>query len=63
MGKNVKLTTTRGVIAVMLSVCLIYLFVTNTTDHITEYITLYMVLMNYLYGREQHDAENGISNK
>lgn len=63
MGKNVKLTTTRGIIAVMLSICLIYLFVTNTTGHITEYITLYMVLMNYLYGREQHDAENGNSNK
>lgn len=63
MGKNVKLTTTRGIIAVMLSICLIYLFVTNTADHITEYITLYMVLMNYLYGREQNDAENGNSNK
>lgn len=63
MGKNVKLTTTRGIIAVMLSICLIYLFVANTTDHITEYITLYMVLMNYLYGREQNDAENGNSNK
>jgi hypothetical protein len=62
MGKNVKLTTTRGIIAVMLSICLIYLFVTNTADHITEYITLYMVLMNYLYGREQHDA-NGDNNK
>ena len=62
MGKNIKLTTTRGIIAVMLSICLIYLFVTNTTDHINEYITLYMVLMNYLYGREQHDT-NGDSNK
>lgn len=63
MGKNIKLTTTRGIIAVMLSICLIYLFVTNTTDHITEYITLYMVLMNYLYGRDHNDAENGNSNK
>lgn len=62
MGKNIKLTTTRGIIAVILSICLVYLFITETTAHITEYITLYMVLMNYLYGRDTDNA-NGDSNK
>ena len=63
MGKNIKLTTTRGIIAVILSICLVYLFVTETTAHITEYITLYMVLMNYLYGRDSDNMQNGDSNK
>lgn len=57
MGKNVKLTTTRGIIAVILTLCLIYLFVTNTTQHITEYITLYMVVLSYLFGSD-HNGDN-----
>lgn len=57
MGKNVKLTTTRGIIAVILTLCLIYLFVTDTTQHITEYITLYMVVLSYLFGSE-HNGDN-----
>lgn len=63
MGKNIKLTTTRGIIAVILTVCLVYLFVTETTAHITEFITLYMVLMNYLYGRDNTTDLNGDNNK
>jgi hypothetical protein len=57
MGKNVKLTTTRGIIAVILTLCLIYLFVTDTTQHITEYITLYMVVLSYLFGSD-HNGDN-----
>lgn len=53
MGRNVKLTSTRGIIAVMLSLALIYLFVSGTTQHITEYITLYMVVVNYLFGSDR----------
>lgn len=59
MGKNVKLTSTRGLIAVILSIALVYLFVSDTTQHITEYITMYMVIINYLFGN--HD--NGDSDK
>lgn len=50
MGKNIKLTSTRGIIAVMLTISLVYLFVSDTTKHITEFITLYMVVINYLFG-------------
>lgn len=57
MGKNVKLTTTRGIIAVILTLCLIYLFITETTQHITEYITLYMVVLSYLFGSD-HNGDN-----
>ena len=57
MGKNVKLNTTRGVIAVILTLCLIYLFATDTTQHITEYITLYMVVLSYLFGSD-HNGDN-----
>lgn len=53
MGKNVKLTSTRGIIATMLTLALIYLFVSGTTQHITEYITLYMVVVNYLFGADK----------
>lgn len=60
MGKNVKLTSTRGLIAIILSLSLVYLFVSNTTQHITEYITMYMVIINYLFGN--HD-NNGDSDK
>lgn len=59
MGKNVKLASTRGLIAVILSVALVYLFISDTTQHITEYITMYMVIINYLFGN--HD--NGDSDK
>jgi len=55
MGRNVKLTSTRGIIAVMLSLALIYLFVSSTTQHITEYITLYMVVVNYLFGADRSE--------
>lgn len=58
MGKNVKLTTTRGIIAVILTLCLIYLFVTDTTQHITEYITLYMVVLSYLFGSDHNNGDN-----
>lgn len=50
MGKNIKLLTTRGIIATVLTLSIIYLFVTDTTSHITEFITMYMVIINYLYG-------------
>lgn len=50
MGKYIKLTSTRGIISVMLTIALVYLFVSNTTKHITEFITLYMVVINYLFG-------------
>lgn len=53
MGRNVKLTSTRGIISIMLSLALIYLFVSGTTQHITEYITLYMVVVNYLFGADK----------
>lgn len=55
MGKNIKITSTRGIIAIILTLCIVYLFVTNTTEHITEYITLYMVITNYLFGRDDKD--------
>lgn len=55
MGKNIKITSTRGIIAIILTICIVYLFVTNTTEHITEYITLYMVITNYLFGRDDKD--------
>ena len=53
MGKNLKLTSTRGIIALMLTGALIYLFVSNTTAHITEFITLYMVVINYMFGNDK----------
>lgn len=58
MGKNVKLLSTRGLIALLLSAALIYLFVSNTVQHITEYITLYMVVLNYLFGSDNHGDDN-----
>lgn len=55
MGRNVKLSSTRGIISIMLSLALIYLFVSGTTQHITEYITLYMVVVNYLFGADKSE--------
>lgn len=55
MGKNIKLTSTRGVIAVMLTISLVYLFVSDTTKHITEFITLYMVVINYLFSVDKEE--------
>lgn len=55
MGRNVKLASTRGIISIMLSLALIYLFVSGTTQHITEYITLYMVVVNYLFGADKSE--------
>ena len=56
MGKNIKLTSTRGIIAVMLTISLVYLFITDTTKHITEFITLYMVVINYLFSVDKEDS-------
>lgn len=56
MGKNIKLTSTRGIIAVMLTISLVYLFVSDTTKHITEFITLYMVVINYLFSVDKEDS-------
>lgn len=57
MGKNVKLTSTRGIIALVLTLAIVYLFITNTGEHITEFITLYMVIINYLFGHDNGDSD------
>lgn len=58
MGKNIKLTSTRGIIAVMLTISLVYLFVSDTTKHITEFITLYMVVINYLFSVDKSTEDS-----
>lgn len=55
MGKSIKLTSTRGIIAIMLTLALIYLFVSGTTQHITEYMTLYMVVVNYMFNADKSE--------
>lgn len=49
MGKSVKLLTTRGIISVTLTLVLSFLFISNTTEHITEYITLYTMILHYMF--------------
>lgn len=49
MGKSIKLLTTRGLISVTMTLTLVYLFVTDTTKHITEYITLYTMILHYMF--------------
>lgn len=49
MGKSVKLLTTRGLIAVTMTLALIYLFISDTTKHITEFITLYTMILHYMF--------------
>lgn len=39
----------------MLTISLVYLFVSDTTKHITEFITLYMVVINYLFSVDKED--------
>lgn len=56
MGKNIKLTSTRGIIAVLLTICTIYLFVSDTTKHITEYLTIYTLVLTYMFS--SNDGEN-----
>lgn len=58
MGKNIKLTSTRGIIAIILTLSLVYLFVSDTTAHITEFITLYMVVINYLFSVDKSAEDN-----
>lgn len=58
MGKNIKLTSTRGIIAIILTLSLVYLFVSETTAHITEFITLYMVVINYLFSVDKSAEDN-----
>lgn len=49
MGKNVKILTTRGIVSISMTLSLIYLFVTDTTKHITEFITLYTMILHYMF--------------
>lgn len=53
MAHSIKLLSVRGIITVILSLTLIYLFVTNTDAHITEYITIYMVVLNYMFSDDK----------
>ena len=55
MGKNIKLTSTRGIIAVLLTICTIYLFVSDTTKHITEYLTIYTLVLTYMFSSNDGD--------
>lgn len=56
-GKNVKLLSTRGLTAIMLTLTLIYLFITNTDAHITEYITIYGVVLHYMFDSGGSDKD------
>lgn len=56
-GKNVKLLSTRGLTAIMLTLALIYLFITNTDAHITEYITVYGIVLHYMFDSGGSDKE------
>lgn len=54
-GKNVKLLSTRGLTAIILTLSLVYLFVTNTDAHITEYITIYSIILHYMFDSGDSD--------
>lgn len=56
-GKNVKLLSTRGLTAIMLTLALIYLFITNTDTHITEYITVYGIVLHYMFDSGGSDKD------
>ena len=58
MGKNIKLTSTRGIISVLLTLCTIYLFVSDTTKHITEYLTIYTLVLTYMFSSNDGDNKN-----
>lgn len=53
MAHSIKLLSVRGIITFILSLTLVYLFVTNTDEHITEYITIYMVVLNYMFSDDK----------
>lgn len=57
MGKNVKITSTRGIIAILLTLCTIYLFVSDTTKHITEYLTIYTLVLTYMFSSNDTDSK------
>lgn len=57
MGKNIKLTSTRGIIAVLLTLCTIYLFISDTTKHITEYLTIYTLVLTYMFSSNDTDSK------
>lgn len=57
MGKNVKITSTRGIIAIMLTLCTIYLFISDTTKHITEYLTIYTLVLTYMFSSNDTDSK------
>lgn len=57
MGKNVKITSTRGIIAILLTLCTIYLFISDTTKHITEYLTIYTLVLTYMFSSNDTDSK------
>lgn len=57
MGKNVKITSTRGIISILLTLCTIYLFVSDTTKHITEYLTIYTLVLTYMFSSNDTDSK------
>lgn len=55
MGRTVKLLTTRGIIAVSLTLCYIMLLI-NETDT-TQFLPVYMMIIGYMFGKDETSTD------
>lgn len=53
MGKNVKLTSTRGLIAIGLTLAYITLCITGKDT--TQFLPVYMLVIGYMFSRDDGD--------
>lgn len=53
MGKNIKLTSTRGLIAVSLT--LAYIALNITGKDATQFLPVYMLVIGYMFSRDDGD--------
>lgn len=62
MGKNIKLTTTRGFVVIALTIILAYLFVTNSKT-LNEFIGIYYIVLHYMFDTgDESNKDNSTKN-
>lgn len=56
MGRNVRINTCRGFVVVALTIVLAYVTVIGNTDRFNMFVPLYMLILNYMFGKDDGDG-------
>ena len=60
MGKNVKLNSTRGLIAILLTLTLMLCIFFKDKETFISYTPVYMLILNYMFGKDDNNTGDNI---